>query len=164
MSDSPEGSHVASTQPKRWPLYVFGGVLLTILVVGFWYSDRLGTLFEKTPTADGINGTWVFDSVRDKELMTQSYGLDQQMPGVEKKDYSKTVITFAPGLITLDDGSAPATPTPCRIQGYPPNAYLVTTGEGKSQRELVFQLDASAKGTWLYLSTEGNMVPFTAKK
>jgi hypothetical protein len=159
---SEESTPVPAAKPNRLPLYIIGGVLLTLTVVIFWFSDRLGSLFERTPTETSIEGTWEFDSVRDKELKAQSFGSVEQMPAADK-DYSKTVVTFAPGMITMNDGTNPAVPTPCRIQGYPPNAYLVTIGEGKTQREMVFQLDATTEAKRLYLSTEGSMVPFKVK-
>lgn len=164
MSEEAAPQVPTPAKPKRWPLYVIGGVLLALILAGFWFSDRLGSLFETAPAETSIAGSWEFDSVRDKELRVQSFGDASQAPVLEK-DYSKTVITFAPGSITLNDGTAPAAPTPCRIQGYPPNAFLVTIGEGKTQREMVFQLDTTTTtDPRLYLSTEGYMVPFKAQK
>lgn len=158
MSPKPK----AAAAPGRGPLYVIGGVLLVAILVLYWFSDSLGTLFERTPTEDSIEGAWVFDADRAKELLVQSYGSDQQLPSMQR-GYGKAVFTFAPGTITMDNGSGKAQPVACKVQGYPPNAYLVTIGEGKTQRELVFQLDESKGTKQLYLSTEGNMVPFKAQ-
>jgi len=152
----------AATTANRGPLYVIGGILLVVVLVGYWFSDDLATLFEATPDASSIEGSWVFDSARAKELLVQSYGSDQQLPSMEK-GYGKAVFTFAPGTITMDNGSGKAAAIACKVQGYPPNAYLVTIGEGKTQREFVFQLDTSKDVKQLYLSTEGNMVPFKPK-
>lgn len=154
-------SNTAAKSSRR-PLYIIGTVLLTVLLVAFWFSDSLGSMFEKTPTEDTLAGAWVFDQTRAKELLVQAYGSEQQLPSMEKT-YGKAVFTFAPGTITMDNGSGTATPTPCKVQGYPPNAFLITIGEGKGQRELVFQVDETNGTKQLYLSNEGSIVPFKSK-
>lgn len=148
----------ASAKSNRGPLYVIGGILLVLVLVGYWFKDDLGSMFQSTPDASSLAGSWVFDGPRAKEILTQAYGSEQQYPGMEKA-YGKAVYTFAADSITVDNGSGKAQPVPCKIQGYPPNAYLITIGEGKTQRELVFQLEKANGAERLYLSTEGNMVP-----
>lgn len=150
-------------EPGRGPLYLIGGVLLVLVLVGYWYSDNLGSLFERTPDAKNIEGSWVFDAPRAKEVLIQIHGNDQQLPAMTKI-YGKAVFTFAPGTITMDNGSGAATPTPCKIQGYPPNAYLVSIGDGKARRDYVFSLDVSKGTKQLFLTMEGSTIPFKPKE
>lgn len=142
MSSDPS----VATNPSRRPLYVVGAILLALVVIGSWFSDRLGLLFQKTPKATLLEGTWI--------------AVD---PKTQKRD-SPTVITFAPGTISLDTGNGLASPIPCTIQGYPPNAYLVTIGEGLSLREFVFQLNSSDGAERLCLSVGYWQVPFLRKE
>lgn len=151
-----------TSPPGRGPLYIIGGVLLALILVGFWFAEDLQFLFERTPVASDLEGTWVFDAERSRHQLHQIYGNDQQLPAMEKS-YGRMMFTFAPGSIVMDNGSGTAEPVPCKVQGFPPDGYLVSIGEDKALREFGFQLLRQDGSTTLYMSTEGGMVPFKRK-
>lgn len=121
-------------------------ILLAVVVVGLWFSDSIGFLLQRRPEASLLLGTWVAEKPQGQ------------------RGGSPTVITFAPGTITMDTGDGRALPIPCTIEGYPPNAYLVTMGEGPSFREIVFQLNITTGAKRLSMSVGHWQVPFTRKE
>lgn len=153
----------AQPQGQRGPLYIAGGALLALILIGYCFSDSLAAWFARTATAHDIEGTWVFDGTRAQEMLAQASGSDLRLPAMEKV-YGRTVITIAPGTITMDQGGSATAPTACAIQVLPPNGFMVSLSGGHGPAELIFQLETSGATRRLFLSAGGSVVPFKPRE